>query len=132
MSTPGIPYSSSSWDAARQLQLPNHLVRRREFDSGLTPGGRAGGHASLVQASGHILDEAHLTAPLKEAADHCVVTDVGGDAEHDDLVGIEALEQRVGVRVGEDIEALLQQQELAPREVPLRHELERQRDRVLL
>src|SRR5204863_8762652 len=92
----------------------------------------AGGHAALVQTAGGILDEAHLAAPLEEAADRRVVADVGGDAEDSDLVGIEPREQPLRVRVREDVEALLQEQELAALDVPLGQRRERDRNRILL
>src|SRR2546423_12256651 len=92
-STPSIPYSSSSGNAARQLEGRNHLVGRGEFDPRVAPVSRTGGHAVLVQASRRVLDETHLPAPLKKCTYRRVITDVGGDAEDDDLVWIEGLEQ---------------------------------------
>jgi hypothetical protein len=57
----------------------------------------------------------------EQALDRRVVADVRRDAEEHDLVRREALEQAVGVRVREDVEVLLQEQELAPAEPPLGH-----------
>src|SRR5438105_15252692 len=110
-STPSIPYSSSSGNAARQLEGRNHLVNGGEFDPRFAPGGHAGRHAALVQASRRILDEAHPASALEQAADRRVVADVRRHAEEDDLVRVEPGEQPLGVRIREDVEALLQQQE---------------------
>ena len=71
-------------------------------------------------------------AAREQPAHGRVVADVGRDTEQDDLLRVEQLEQPVRVRVREHVEVLLQQQELAARELPLRHVGERQRDRVVL
>ena len=50
----------------------------------------------------------------------------------DDLLRVEQVEQRVGVRVREDVEVLLQQQELASLEPALGHGGQRERHRIVL
>src|SRR5437588_7454109 len=145
-STPGIPYSSSSGRAGRQPEAPawrrrieaasacleggDDLVDRGEFDAGAAPGGCTGCNPAFVQTTGGILHELHPPAPLEEAPDRGVGADVRGNPEQDDLVGIEPLEQPVGVRVREDVEALLQQQELAALEITLGHRRQRDRDGI--
>ena len=52
----------------------------------------------------------------EKAPDRGVVADVGGHAEDDHLLRVEQVEEPVGVRVGEDVEVLLQEQELRPDE----------------
>src|SRR5258708_7662963 len=101
------------------MEARGGLRSGREFDSLLTPRGRADRHALLVQARSGVLDEANFAATSEKASDRGVVADVGGDPEDHDLGRIEPLEEAAGVRVREDIEALLQEQELPAGEVPL-------------
>ena len=115
----------------------DHLLGGRELDAALAPGGDAGLRPRLVEAPRGVLDEDDAPAALEEAADRGVVADVGRDAEDDDLVRVERLEQRLGVRVREDVEVLLQEQELPPaldqaRDEPGRERNERERQRVAL
>ena len=67
-------------------------------------------------------------AAEEEAADRGVVADVGRDPEDDDLVGVERVEQRLGVRVREGVEALLQEQDLPLARRSARHEARRERN----
>src|SRR3954470_5295366 len=96
-----------------ELKRCDHRVRRDELDAARAPGRRAGGRARLVEPARRVLDEAHAAPAAQQAADRGVVADVGRDPEDDDLVGVERVEQRLGVRVREDVEVLLQEQELA-------------------
>ena len=47
----------------------------------------------VVQPSGGVLDEANFEPSCQETSDRRVVTDVGRDAEDDDLVGVEHVEE---------------------------------------
>src|SRR3954462_15802702 len=113
-STPGIPDSSSSGMPARQLQGADDLVDGRELDAGLAPGSGAARDTGVIEPPRGVLHEPHAPAALEEAADRSVVTHVAGDAEHDDLVRVEVLDQPLGIGVREHVEVLLQEQKLAP------------------
>ena len=94
-------------------------------------------NALLVEAPRRVLDEAHPAAAQEEAADRGVVADVRGDPEDDDLLRVERVEQRLRVRVREDAEALLQEQDLAAAADEVRHQARRkrqeaERQRILL
>src|SRR3954452_7752654 len=115
--------------AGRELKRGDDCVDRRELDAALAPERGAGGGAPLVEATRGVLDEEHAPSPPQEAADRRVVADVGRDAEDDDLVRVERVEHRVGVRVREDVEVLLQQQQLAAALDQRRHEARRDRQR---
>ena len=100
-------------DRRRPEARNDRVVEGREPDPGLAPGGEAG--AVRASSSPREASSTNMTrtSAREQPADRRVVADVGGDAEHDDLVRVEQLEQPVGVRVREDVEVLLQQQELA-------------------
>src|SRR5436190_9615849 len=116
---------TKKWPTIRSLSLEEgeHRVNRGERDAALPPIGEAGGRAALVQAPGRILDEADPPSAGKHAEDRRVVADVRRNAEDEHLVGSEALEQKLCVRVREDVEVLLQEEELPALEVALGHEL---------
>ena len=102
-------------DERRRLHQPDaataSLVVNRTPDSRHWP--RHASRSLLVEPAGGILDERDPPTTAEQAHDRCVVAHVGGDAEEDHLGGVERIEHRVGVRVGEDVEALLQQEQLA-------------------
>src|SRR3954470_3449745 len=131
-STPGIPDSSSSGMPARQLQGADDLFDGRELDARLAPGSGAGGDTGVIEPPRGVLHEPRAPAALEEAADRGVVTHVAGDAEHDDLVGVEVLEQPLRVGVREYVEVLLQEQKLAPAQVAVGQRFQRDRHRILL
>src|SRR5262245_5855482 len=131
-STPGIPDSSSSGMPPRQLEPCDHLVDRGKPDALRLPVSGARHDIAVIEPARGVRDETNLPAPLEKSADSRVVADVRRDAEHNDLVRIEMLQQAVRVRVREHVEVLLQEQKLASVEVPLRDRLECDRDRILL
>src|SRR5579864_8818247 len=90
----------------------DHLLGGRELDALLAPGRETGRRSGVVEAAGRILDEEDAPAALQEATDRRVVAHVRGYAEDHDLVRIEGPEQRLGIRIREDVEVLLQQQDL--------------------
>src|SRR5215207_500888 len=98
----------------RALKPGEDLVDAREADAAQPPSREASRGALLVQAARRVLDERDTPPAQPEPLDRGVVADVGRDAEEDYLVGIEGLEERVRVRVREDVEVLLEQEELAP------------------
>src|SRR5262249_32712046 len=94
-------------------ELGRDLRRGTKLDAALPPkrGARLGsGHIETLRG---VLHEHDAAAALEEAADRCVVADIGRHAEHDDLLRIERVEERIGVRVREHVEVLLQQEDLA-------------------
>ena len=94
-----------------------HRRPRRSWRSARRASRQAARHAD-VRASSRPREASStkVTAPAagEQAADRCVVAHVSGDAEEHDLLRVEQREQTVGVRVREDVEALLQQEKLAP------------------
>ena len=88
-------------------------LARREPHAGVAPLAEARPRPLLVEPSGGILDERDPPTAAEQAHDRGVVADVGRDAEEDHLGRVERIEHRLGVRVREDVEALLQQQDLA-------------------
>src|SRR3954452_12559528 len=113
-------------------EVRNHLACGAEHDAGVAPFHLASGNATLVEPAGRVLDEPHIPAALEQSLDRSVVANVIRDAEKHDLVGIEVLQQRLGVRVREDVEGLLQDEELAAAQISRRQRLERDRNRVEL
>src|SRR3954452_691117 len=95
-------------------ELGRNLRGGPKIDPALPPERGARLRSGLIEALRGILDEHDPASPLKEPSDGGVVADVGRDAEHDDLLRVERVEQGVGVRVREDVEVLLQEQDLAP------------------
>src|SRR5207302_5335946 len=83
------------------VEAGDRLVRGRELDAAVAPGGDAGGGALRVEPSRGVLDEDYAPTARKEPADGGVVADVGRDTEDDDPLGIERIEERFGVRVRE-------------------------------
>src|SRR5437764_8033188 len=105
---------------------------RGERDASLPPRGRAGRDPCLVEPTGGVLDEANASSAVEQSPDRCVIADVRGDTEENHLVRIEAREQVLGIRIGEDVEMLLQEQELAAAQPAIRQRLEPDRNRIVL
>src|SRR5215471_9296321 len=97
---------------ARDLKAGEHLVDRGHPDPEPAPVGDAGGRTAGVEPARGLPHEGHRPAPGDEPADRRVVADVDRDPEQDDFLGIEQFEERVGVRIREDVEVLLEEQEL--------------------
>src|SRR3954454_23974011 len=111
-------------------EVRNHLVRGAERDSGVPPGARASRHTRVVEPARRVFDEPHPEAPVEETTDRRIVADVGRDAEDDDLVRIQPLEEALRVGIREDVEALFQEQEITAVEIPIRKLLEGDRHRI--
>src|SRR3954466_14901253 len=101
-------------------EVKNHLICGGECAPGLPPRGRASRHPRVVEPARCVFDEPHPDAPVEETTDCRIVADVRRDAEHDDLVRIQPLEQALGVLIREDVEALLEEQELTAVEISVR------------
>src|SRR5437868_7061954 len=116
---------TKKWPTIAPLSLEEreHLVNRGRHDAALPPRGATRRRPLGIEAPGRVLDEADRPAALEHPQDRRVVADVGRDAEHDHLLRIEPLEQEARVRVREDVEMLLEQQELPALEVALGHRL---------
>ena len=120
------------------LKRGDDVVGGRELDAAPRARPRAGGRRAPRRARARRPRRSATRRPRREeAADRRVVADVGRDPEDDDLVRVERVEQRLGVRVREDVEVLLQEQDLAAavdqaRDSPGGNGTERERQRVVL
>ncbi len=86
---------------------------RAELDVEAAPVGGAAGDARVVEAASGVLHEGHRVAAAAQAADRGVVADVRRHPEQHDPLGPQRVEHLLGVGVGEHVEALLEQEDLA-------------------
>src|SRR5436305_2896649 len=121
-----VAKSAAAWNqcptiSASHRQRGTHPLAERcsrllgccEADAGLAPRGGAGSDPRLVDSARRVCDEGDAAPPAEQGADGSVVADVGRDAEEEDLVGVEHVEQGLGVRVREGVVLLLRDQDLA-------------------
>src|ERR1700741_3884236 len=106
----------------------DHLAGGGKGDSALAPGWRARPGALLGEPLRGVLDERDAATALEKALDRRVIADVCRDTEDDDLVRVERVEQRIGVRIREHVEVLLQEEDLAPAFEHPRNQAGRKRD----
>src|SRR5256885_5801952 len=82
----------------RSVERFDGFVNRCEPHTGLAPCGRASRGAGLVEPARCLLDEDDRHASPDEASNGDVGADAGADAEQDDLLRLEQLQQAVGIR----------------------------------
>ena len=96
-----------------RLKRGDRIIEGCEPHPGVAPGGGAGRRAGLVEPARRLLDEATATPAGEQPADRRVVADVGGDAESTTSSGASSSSSRSAFGFVNDVEALLQEQELA-------------------